>query len=256
MAEDTRRFYDDLAGSYHLLFGDWPASVHRQGEVLDRLITSELGDGPYEVLDAACGIGTQAIGLAMRGHRVHATDLSPAAVDRAAREAAVLGVTLITGVADLRTLTDQVPGPFDVVVACDNALPHLLTDSDLQQATSNMAAVLRAGGLLAASIRDYDALTEPRLAMDSLRVIGQGAGRRITFQTWDWAEDGGSYRVTQFLLTQDSGSWRTEAFSADYRALMRDELSAALSAAGFDAVRWHEPDQSGFYQPIVTARAR
>src|SRR3954454_2871983 len=109
MADSVAGFYDGLAAEYHLLFADWDASVGRQGEILDRLIVGELGQGPHRVLDCSCGIGTQAIGLALRGHGVHGTDISPAAVERAQREATRLGVTLATGVADLRAL-DAVDG--------------------------------------------------------------------------------------------------------------------------------------------------
>ena len=42
----------------------------------DVMIRRHLGPGPKVVLDCACGIGTQAIGLAACGHRVVATDLS------------------------------------------------------------------------------------------------------------------------------------------------------------------------------------
>ena len=64
--------------------------------------------------------------MALRGYQVHGTDISPAAVERAQREAARLGATLTTAVADLRAL-DAVPGTYAVVLSCDNALPHLLT---------------------------------------------------------------------------------------------------------------------------------
>jgi methylase of polypeptide subunit release factors len=47
------------------------------------------------VLDCACGLGTQAIGLARRGCTVHATDLSPAAIARAARDAESFGAALV-----------------------------------------------------------------------------------------------------------------------------------------------------------------
>src|SRR5689334_12511984 len=94
----TVRFYDGLAGDYHLLFEDWHEGVRRQGGVLDRLLRGLLGDRLLAVLDCCCGIGTQAIGLALSGHRVHATDLSPAAVERAAREARSFGVSITFGV--------------------------------------------------------------------------------------------------------------------------------------------------------------
>jgi glycine/sarcosine N-methyltransferase len=114
------RFYDDLADDYYLIYPDWDASMVRQAAVLDDLI----GQGRAEVLDCACGIGTQAVGLALRGHQVTGTDLSPRAVARAAREADQRNAPLRTAVADMRHL----PFPdarFEVVVCADNALPHL-----------------------------------------------------------------------------------------------------------------------------------
>ena len=48
-------------------------------DALDALI----GQDRAEVLDCSCGIGTQAIGLALRGHRVTGTDLSFRAAARA-----------------------------------------------------------------------------------------------------------------------------------------------------------------------------
>jgi SAM-dependent methyltransferase len=102
MTPSVQRCYDGIAAEYHLMFTDWRAEVVRQGEVLDRLIRRQVGLAAHTVLDCACGIGTQAIGLAMRGYAVHATDLSPAAVARAAREAESFGVSLTCGVADFR----------------------------------------------------------------------------------------------------------------------------------------------------------
>ena len=57
-------FYDALAEDYHLIFADWERSITHQAEVLARLLGAER----RRVLDAACGIGTQAIGLAAEGY--------------------------------------------------------------------------------------------------------------------------------------------------------------------------------------------
>src|SRR5262245_4778418 len=118
-------FYDDLADDYHLIYPDWKATIEWQGEILDRLIQSQIGS-QGSLLDCSCGIGTQAIGLASRGFQVYATDLSPVAVERARRESARIGVSIAFGVADFRSLATQVEGTFDVVLSCDNALPHML----------------------------------------------------------------------------------------------------------------------------------
>ena len=128
---DAQAFYDDLAGDYDALHADWPASVRLQGGVLDALIRAELGEAPHRVLDCSCGIGTQAIGLALRGNDVLATDLSPASVARAGREAAAMGASMTTGVADFTRLGGQVEGTFDCVLSCDNSVAHLHSDADL-----------------------------------------------------------------------------------------------------------------------------
>ncbi len=186
---------------------------------------------------------------------MHATDLSPAAVQRAADEAEHLGVSMTFGVADMRTLATQVEGKFDVVLCCDNALPHLIADDDLLRAAANMRAKLRMGGLLLASIRDYNALARERPTFDNPRLLDGDAGRRIVFQLWDWSSDGRDYAVQQFILNEAAGQWQTLHVATRYRALLRGDLSAILQRAHFADVRWHMPHETTFYQPIVSARA-
>ncbi len=250
----VQAFYDDLAGAYHLIYTDWDASVRRQGSVLNDLIARVGGPGPRTVLDAACGIGTQAIGLALHGHRVTGTDLSPDAVRRAGTEASRFGVELTVAVADLRSLGKTVTTTFDVVMACDNSLPHLLTEADLKLAVAEMAARLAPGGLFVASIRDYDALLETRPRTEVPRVTDRADGRWITFQVWDWRDDGQSYQLSQFILHQEGRGWTTRQFVTTYRALRRADLTAAIEACGLSDLCWHEPEVTGFHQPIVTGR--
>ena len=88
MAKPVTEFYDRLSPEYHENMGwDWEAGARREGATLDRFLASKLGrPGPYSLLDCSCGIGTQAIGLALQGHQVHATDLSTVSVDCARQE--------------------------------------------------------------------------------------------------------------------------------------------------------------------------
>ena len=145
MDPSVSTFYDGLSNTYHLLFEDWAQSIRLQGPILDRLLAAHLGPGPHAVLDCCCGIGTQAIGLALLGHRVVGTDLSSEAIARAAREAPAFGVSIPFTVADVRELTSKVADTFDVIIACDNALPHLTEDAELLQAVREMAGKLRPG---------------------------------------------------------------------------------------------------------------
>lgn len=255
MSDTVLQFYQQLARDYHLIYADWTRAIERQGNALDRLIRSNTTAVPTTILDCSCGIGTQAIGLAQHGYTVHATDLSPAAVERAAEEAAALGLAMTIGVADFRTLAQQVDGTFDVVLSCDNSLPHLLHDADLLLAAQNMFAKLNDNGLLLISTRDYDHLVMDKPHTTTPVVYDDEAGRRVVFQVWDWSESGETYTVTLFMVTQQDGAaWETRTFATTYRALQRAELNSILEKAGFAAVRWHMPQDTGYFQPVVTAR--
>jgi glycine/sarcosine N-methyltransferase len=251
VASSVRDFYDGLAADYHLVYGDrWDDAVAQQGEVLDRLIRS-VRDAAADVLDCSCGIGTQAIGLALRGHRVHGTDISEPSLERARVEAARLGAAVSFAVADFRDLA-SVSGTFDVVLSCDNALPHLLDEAEIASALRAMRSKLRPGGLLIISIRDYDKERPPAPPP----YVVAGPPRRLVVRLHDWdAPDSPYYTVRFFFLTEADDGWTMTHHGARYRAMPRGELAAAAAAAGFDDIAWHEADDVGYHQPILTARA-
>src|SRR5688572_31195497 len=144
----VQAFYDELAPRYHLVYENWEASVARQGTGLASLIGEHWGAGARRVHDAAVGIGTQALGLLALGFRVTGSDLSHAAVSRARREAAVRRLPLSCVVADFRALPLRTAG-VDVVIVCDNSLPHLETPGDIEQRSANASGA--PGRVVAAS---------------------------------------------------------------------------------------------------------
>lgn len=247
-------FYGDLADDYHLIHADWDESLRSQGVALDRLIRAEIGPGPHRLLDCSCGIGTQALGLAALGHRVHATDISAPAVARAEREADARGLALTFGVADMCALAAQVEGVFDLVLSCDNALAHMLDDEALARAAAGMAAKVAPGGLLLASIRDYETLRVERPNAAPPSDYDAPGGRRAVFQLWDWEDDSDIYRMTIFILRQEGDDWTMRHSESRLRAVGRDAVGAALGDAGLTDIVWRLPPASGYYQPVVTAR--
>ena len=180
------------------------------------------------------------------------SDLSRVTLARAREEAGRRGLALTLKVADLRALDPPVPGDFDVVLAADNALPHLLSADDLAQALGAIAAKLRPGGAFLASVRDYDALGRPATWPARL-LTGPKGERRIVQQVWDWLDER-RYRVHIHITRELADRWRSDHHVGLYRALPRAELSAALRAAGLDDVRWLMPAGTGYHQPIVLAR--
>lgn len=252
---DVASFYDDLSASYHLLFEDWDRSIAWQADILDDLLTQMCGAGSKRILDAACGIGTQALGFAAKGHRVDGSDLSPAAIARAKREAARRALSLRLTVADLRMLSGYRAGPYDVVCALDNALPHLESDADLEAALREMVSLLKPGGLFLASLRDHETLRAEKPRSTPPKVFGGGDSRRVVFQVWDWRRDERGYRINQYIVQHRPGGLAdVKVFTTIYWTLTRDRLVGLLQQLGLEDVRWLEPEESGYYQPIVAAR--
>ena len=143
-----------------------------------------------------------------------------------------------------------------MVISCDNSLPHLLTDEDLTLALRNIRNVLTDNGLFIASIRDYDRLLLDRPSSTAPVLSGVPGEETITFQIWDWSGDSDTYLLRFFILDQPPGGWRVKEIRTRYRAVRRHELDSALESAGFSEIAWHAPEQSGYHQPIVTARSR
>ena len=243
-------FYDGLAQQYDKLFADWDASVREQAEIINRIFRKYGFPQDAQVLDCACGIGTQAIGLAALGYTVTASDFSDAALAEAKQRAVQHGVRIRFSHADFRALADTFSERFNIVIAMDNALPHMLTGKDLEKAAHSIAGQLRPGGMFTASIRDYDSLLESRPPYSAPYIHKTGNGQRVSFQTWDW--DGCNYRLTQYII-EDDGTPNISKFTCEYRAVRRTELTEILRAAGFREITWHMPEETGYYQPVVTA---
>jgi len=256
MSKAAVDFYDRLSPEYrHNMGWDWNAVMRDEGKTLDRVLAKvSARAGPFAVLDCSCGIGTQAVGLALQNHTVHATDLSPVSIECAKEEAEKLDLDMTFGVADFRKLEASVDDTFDVVLTCDNSIAHCLSDEDLDAALSSMKARLNPGGVLLIGMRDYAPLVASKPRFNNEHVQDKPDGRRVVFQLWDWADSGDRYFTNQFLLRQTGDGFETKHFRTELRALLKDEILPAADAAGFEDIHWHTPEESGYYQPIVTAR--
>jgi 2-polyprenyl-3-methyl-5-hydroxy-6-metoxy-1,4-benzoquinol methylase len=195
----TTRFYDDLATYYDLIFQDWESSMSRQGEAITQLIRRELGPEhqPPEitVVDTSAGIGTQALPLALKGFRVTARDLSPDAIARLRSETAQRGLVMPSAVADMRALRSTVSEQFHVVLSFDNSLPHLLTDADLLTAFRELLSVLRPGGILLCSVRDYERIDRNATSTHPYGTRWRGGVEYRLRQDWVW-RDAAHYDAT------------------------------------------------------------
>ena len=247
----TQTFYNNLASQYDKLFSDWEETTKEQAIILDKIFASCGFDRTAKILDCACGIGTQAIGLAALGYNVTASDISDAELEEARKRATESSVKICFENADFRALSKTFSKQFDIVIAMDNALPHMLTKSDLEMAIASITNQVSSGGMFVASIRDYDALLDSKPPYSSPYIHKTKNGQRVSFQTWHW--NGDNYKLIQYII-EDEDILKTSKFQCEYRAVRREELTSILLSNGCNDVIWKFPEETGFYQPILIAK--
>lgn len=247
----TQVFYDSMATQYDKLFLDWQATTHEQAVILNRIFFDNGFDTSAQVLDCACGIGTQAIGLAALGYNVTASDISDGELAEAAERAERKGVNIRFRHADFCALSDVFSEKFDIVIAMDNALPHMLTSEALESAVKSIVGRIDQGGIFVASIRDYDSLLAEKPPYSPPYIHKTEKGQRVSFQTWVWYGD--NYQLTQYII-DDGETLQIDKFVCEYRATRRKELTQLFLSGGCQDVVWLFPEETGFYQPIIVAK--
>lgn len=244
-------FYNNLASKYDKLFLDWHSTTKEQALILDKLFKENGYDNKSEILDCACGIGTQAIGLASLGYSVTASDISDLELAEARERALQNNVNITFKYADFRTLSETFSQQFDIIIAMDNALPHMLTNDDLELAIKSITNKIESGGMFVASIRDYDTLLDSKPPYSPPYIHKTEKGQRVSFQTWNWKGD--CYKLIQYII-EDDNTLEISKFECEYMAIRREKLTNLLISSGFGDVIWKLPEETTFYQPIVIAK--
>ena len=244
---ETADFYSALAPVFHLVYPDWEAAIQRQAADLDAVIREQWGTAGRTLLDAACGVGTQALGLARLGYSVTASDISGPAVERARREAEQRGLAIDFSVADMREVSSRHPRPFDVVIACDNSVPHLLSDADILAAFKQFFRCLRPGGGCIVSVRDYEQEDLSRQQVRPFALRESDGARWIVGQVWDPRPP--LYDLTMYIVEdRGEGDCRARAIRSTYYAVGTTKLVDLMGAAGFLNARRLD---GRYFQPLI-----
>jgi SAM-dependent methyltransferase len=243
----TENYYDQMAPFYTYLYPDWEKSIQKQADQLDSVIREFFPGQPQTILDAACGIGTQSIGLAQRGYRVTACDISTQEIEKAQKETENHGTTIEFQIADMRKVWDTLQKQFDLVIACDNAVPHLLSETEILQAFRQFYHCSKSGCLI--SVRDYSVM--PREPFYP-RVIHQTEqGRLVVFDVRKFSGD--TYEMTTYMV-DDRGEQNVNIRTfrgGRYYCVAIETLERLLKMAGFREVTIL---RERFFQPLLVAK--
>jgi SAM-dependent methyltransferase len=244
----TESYYDNLAPYYQYIYQDWDASIQRQAAALDGVIREYFGENVKTILDAACGVGTQAIGLAQIGYTITASDISPREIGQAWTEANQRGLTIQFGIADMRKLWSVYQKQFDLVIACDNAIPHLLSDQEILTAFEQFYRCTAPSGGCLISVRDYAKMDRTGKKLFPRTVHQTGDHRFLLFDLWEF--EGLFYDFTTYII-EDCGqntANTTIIRGGRYYCVEIPTLEKLLLHAGFH----HTVTlRDRFFQPLV-----
>ncbi len=231
---DARDFYDELGSDYDLMVS-WDERLRREEAFFRKVFAAH---GVHRVLDAACGTGMHAVRFAGWGLGVSAADISPAMAGRAAENARQAGAVVDARVAAFGGLRGVFGGSFDAVTCLGNSLPHLLDDESLEAALSDMAAVLRPGGLLVVQNRNYDRILKDRERFMPVTARPSGDGEVLFLRITDF-RGGDELGFSILTIRRAGGAWSLSAKTTPLRGLRRETIERALAQAGFRRVQFH-----------------
>lgn len=247
----NQEYYDNLAPYYRYIYPDWEASVEKQAIMLDKIIRDFFGGSVSSILDAACGIGTQCLGLAGLGYKMTGSDISEGELEQAKGHAKTRGLAINFKPADMRELSSVHSGTFDIVMACDNAVPHLLTDEDILKAFKEFYSLSTKTGGMIITVRDYSGIDRAPEKFNPRLVHKTNNGRVILFDIWEF--DGDYYDLTTYIVEDDGDVNQvvTAIRGGRYYCVSLETLKMLMEQAGFRTV---DILQDGFFQPLLVGR--
>ena len=91
------------------------------------------------------------------------------------------------------------------IIACDNSIPHLLSDAEILEAFQSCYRCLQPGGVLVTSVRDYDNIERKSPDVRPYGLRYNGGDRFLAVQVWEWEgvdilpslKEGDSYGATR-----------------------------------------------------------
>ena len=242
------RFYDDLAVNYRYIFQDWERSVDQHADAIDSIIRRIFGRRVKTILDASCGIGTQLIGLARRGYAMTGSDISRKELALAGKELKRRKLKADLRPADFRDLSSAFKDNFDLIISCDNSVPHCLSDEEILKALRSMYARTRYGALL--TVRDYDNVDRSKVQLFPYGHRMIKGVKTFLFQRWEF--EGDLYTVSFFFVRDDklapSAGVSGKVYKTKYYAVKTGKMVELMKQAGFRQVQCLKKD---FYQPVL-----
>jgi SAM-dependent methyltransferase len=234
------RFYDALGANYDLLI-DWEARLAREGPFYGRLFAAH---NVRTVLDMACGTGQHAAMFRRWGLEVVGCDPSREMMALCKANFGDLGIAFLpVGFGEIQP---KIGRTFDAITCLGNSYPHLLTESDAQEALEDFHASLSAGGLLVIQTLNY-----AQMMADGDRFMPPSSGVRegremIFLRVLDFGEELVTFNMV--TLVKEGERWHQHVETTQHRPTFRADLERQLCAAGFAEVSFYGGFDASAYE--------
>ena len=243
--------YADLAGVYEWLTPE--PLLTPEGNVAAFAAWIDPLPAGSRVLDCAAGVGLLAVGLAQRGFAAEATDISPAMIERTRALADQHGVDVRASVCAWEDLSGE--ARFDAVFCVGNSLAHAPGRAARCAALARMVSVLRPGGLLVLTSRNWERERAPgsRLDLDD-RLVVRGGRRALVVRGWTIAADWDEPHALEIAvaLLGAGGRITTHAERLAFWPFSHEMLLHDLRAAGLEPADSTYADTVDRYLVIAT----
>jgi SAM-dependent methyltransferase len=236
-----RAFYHRFAWAYDLIL-ERPGGPQVEA-VAQLFVKHGLAQGSH-LIDAGCGSGAYATGLASRGFAVTAVDRSPELLAQAQERARASGAQIKGECGDF-TRGWRPPHRVDGVL-CRGVLNDLLEDDERELAFTSFCSWLRRGGALLVDVRDC-ALSWQRYSGGRRfqRTVKRGVDT-LTFTSTTTAEQGSDLlRLVERWVGNVEGVPVDEENRFEIRTWTWDSLERVARAAGFRRITSLEPSVVG-----------
>ncbi len=214
----------------------WPEPAYRQGKAIEKIFKNFQLPNNARVLDLTCGIGTQAIGLALQGYEVVALDISDGQLRKAKEEANKIDPNLkiewILG--DATEPKKYVNGTFDAVISFGNSLPLLGNEEAIISCMRQSQTILKSNGLLLVSMRDHSELRKTRPYLMGSGKLNNKDRQGIWIETGEWLQGQNRYiSHIIFIMSQPEHKEYHYPFPP-LAALTAEETLNLIKQANFD----------------------
>jgi SAM-dependent methyltransferase len=239
---NTSVHYETLLGPiYSWMLGDTQAAFARStAEIAEMHLPSPTGG---LAMDLGAGFGLHAIPMAKAGFSVTAIDNCQVLLDELRSLAGALPIEIVND--DLLNFRSHAKAPLDVVLCAGDTLTHLPNVASVERLLMDAAASLAAGGVFAATFRDYVSKT---LEGDARFILVRRDENRILTCFLEYGPD--VVTVHDLLTERNDGEWVQRVSSYPKLRLAPDWVEAKLQSSGLKSRRETAP--SGMVRIVGT----